>query len=250
MSKAQKRKKPKKPRKPKGSAGSGRPLVQVDPGIAAAARDNVVAIIGQGRVPERAREITVSAFYLNDHLTRQIEAAQTLPHPVACQEACDSCCYNQVELTPPEALLIGHYIAQQFSEAQKDLLLTHVARIIQIIAGMGKTERAARRREVPCPLLQKRTCSVYPVRPLVCRAMHALDRGRCEAELRTGSLTGSTYYPHRHEIAVSVSAGVREGCRAAGLQAGALNLTRALQDFFSREKPVERWLNGEEVFRP
>ena len=114
MSKAQKRKKPKKPRKPKGSAGGGRPLAQVDQNLAAAARDNVVAIIGQGRVPERAREIALSAFFLADHLTRRLEAEQTLPHPVACQEGCDSCCYNQVELTPPEALLIGHHIARQF----------------------------------------------------------------------------------------------------------------------------------------
>ena len=42
-----------------------------------------------------------------------------------------------MELTPPEALLIGHHIAQQFSEAEKDLLLAHVARIIEIIKAMG-----------------------------------------------------------------------------------------------------------------
>ena len=67
-------------------------------------------------------------------------------------------------------------------------------------------------------------------------------------ELRTGSLAGSQYYAHRHEIAVSVSAGLREGCKAAGLQSGTLNLTRALHDFFTQENAVERWINGEEVF--
>jgi Fe-S-cluster containining protein len=248
MSKTPKRKKTKKSRKRKGVASGGRPPVRVNQSIAGAAKDNVVMIIGQGRVPERAREIAVSAFFLAEHLTRRLEAEQTLPQPVACQEGCDSCCYNRVELTPPEALLLGYYIAQQFSEAQKDLLLAHVTRIIQLIDGMGQTERAARRREIPCPLLRNRTCSVYSVRPLVCRAMHSLDRERCEAELRTGCLAGSTYYPHRHEIAVSVSAGLREGCRTAGLQSGALNIALALRDFFSQENPVERWLKGEEVF--
>ena len=68
-------------------------------------------------------------------------------------------------------------------------------------------------------------------------------------ELRTGSLAGSQYYAHRHEIALSVSAGLKEGCRAAGLQSGPLNLTRALHDFFTQENMVERWINGEEVFR-
>jgi len=248
MSKAQKKKKSPKARRPKGTARGSRPTARVNPGIAAAARDNVVAIVGQGRVPERALEIPLSAFFLADHLTRRFEADQVLPHPAACQAGCDSCCYNQVELTPPEALLIGHHIARQFSQAEKDLLLAHVARIIEIIKAMGPAESAARRREIPCPLLRNRTCSVYPARPLVCRAMHGLDREGCVAELRTGSLAGSQYYAHRHEIAVSVSAGLREGCKAAGLESGPLNLTRALHDFFSQEHAVERWINGEEVF--
>ena len=250
MSKADKRKNFKKARRGRGPAGCSRPTARVNQSIAGAAKDNVGSIIGQGRVPERALEIAVSAFFLADHLTRRFEAEQELPHPVACQEGCDSCCYNQVELTPPEALLIGHHIAQQFSEAEKDLLLARVARIIEIIAGMGQAESAARRREIPCPLLRNRTCSVYPVRPLTCRAMHGLDRERCAAELRTGSLAGSQYYAHPHEIAVSVSAGLREGCRVAGLQSGAFNLTRALNDFFTQGNPVERWIMGEEVFGP
>jgi Fe-S-cluster containining protein len=248
MSKVRKKKKSPQARRPRDAARGSRPTARVNPGIAAAARDNVVAIVGQGRVPERALEIPLSGFFLADHLTRRFEAEAELPHPVACQEGCDSCCYNQVELTPPEALLIGHHIAVHFSESEKELLLAHVARIMEIIKAMGPKESAARRREIPCPLLRDKTCSVYPARPLVCRAIHGLDRERCLAELRTGSLAGSQYYAHRHEIAVSVSAGLREGCRAAGLQSETLNLTRALNDFFTQENAVERWINGEEVF--
>src|SRR5665648_457367 len=181
MSKARKKKKSPQARRPKGAARGSRPTARLNPGIAAAARDNVGSIIGQGRVSERALEIPLSAFFLADHLTRRFEAEAELPHPVACQAGCDSCCYNQVELTGPEALLIGHHIAQQFSEAEKDLLLAHVARIIEIINAMGQAESAARRREIPCPLLQNRTCLVYPARPLVCRAKHGLDRERCVA---------------------------------------------------------------------
>jgi Fe-S-cluster containining protein len=248
MSKAHKKKRSPKVRKPKGAARGSRPTARVNPGIAAAARDNVESIVAQGRVPERALEIPLSAFFLADHLTRRFEAEAELPHPVACQTGCDSCCYNQVELTPPEALLICHHIAQHFSAAEQELLLAHVDRIMEIIKAMGQAESAARRREIPCPLLRQRTCSIYPARPLVCRAMHGLDRERCVSELRSGSLAGSQYYAHRHEIVVSVSAGLQEGCKAAGLQSGTLNLTRALREFFTQEKAVERWINGEEVF--
>ena len=248
MNRAQRRKMAKQARGRAGAGGLSGAVSRIDDRIAKVAQDNVVAIIGQGRVPERALEIAVSAFYLTDHLAGRFEAENPLPQPIDCQAGCDACCYNQVELTPPEALLIGHHIEKYFSEAAKDLLLAHVSRIIQLTAGKGKTEIAARRRQIPCPLLAKRTCSVYPIRPLVCRAMHGLDRERCAAELRTGSLARSQYYAHRHDIAVSVSAGLREGCRAAGLQSGTLNLTRALHDFFTQKNAVERWINGEEVF--
>ena len=249
MNREQRRKMAKLARKSRGvSDRRSRPTALVDPSIAAAARDNVVAIVGQGRVAERALEIAASAFHLTDHLAGRFEAENPLPQPIICEAGCDACCYNQVELTPPEALLIGHHIEAYFPEAAKELLLGHVARIMQLTAGKGKAEIAARRRQIPCPLLGKRTCSVYPIRPLVCRAMHGLDAARCEAELRAGSLAASSYYAHRHEIAVSVSAGVLAGCREMGCQAATLNLAQALHDFFSQENPVERWINGEEVF--
>jgi hypothetical protein len=248
MNRSQRRKQSPKSRKPKGANRGSRPAARVNPSIAAGARDNVVEIIGQGRVPERALEIAVSAFFLADHLIRRFEAEQELPQPVACREECDACCHNQVELTPPEALIIAHHIAGHFSPAEQEAVRGNLARNLAITQGKSPAAVAGMRAELPCPLLRDRRCLVYPVRPLVCRAMHSLDRERCVAELSAGSLAASTYYAHRHEIAVSVSAGLREGCRAAGLQSGALNLAQALDDFFSQETPVERWINGEEVF--
>jgi Fe-S-cluster containining protein len=248
MNREQRRKMAKQARSGRKAARSQGPVSRIDDQIAGAARDNVIQIVNQGRSESRALEIAASAFYLTDHLTGRLEAATPLPQPIACQSGCDACCYNQVELTPPEALLIGHHIEKYFSEAAKDLLLGHVARIIQLTAGKGKSEIAARRGQIPCPLLAKRTCAVYPIRPLVCRAMHGLDATRCEAELRAGSLAASRYYPHRHEIALSVSAGVLAGCREVNCQAATLSLAQALQDYFSQANPVEKWISGEEVF--
>jgi Fe-S-cluster containining protein len=248
MNRAPRRKMSQKARGRPGVRDPNRPSARINQGIVGAVRDNVVEIIGQGRVPERVREIPVSAFFLADHLIQRLEAANPLPYPISCQPGCDFCCFNQVQLTPPEALLIGHYIEENFSQADKDLLLARVARTLALTAGKSKTAIAKMRSELPCPLLRDHRCSVYPVRPLMCRAMHALEAARCQAELQSGSLAGSTYYPHRHDIAVSVSAGIMAGCRDLGLQAGAVGLPRALQDFFAREDPVQRWLAGRKVF--
>jgi len=54
MSQVRKKKKSPKARKTKGAARGSRPTARVNPGIAAAARDNVKSIIGQGRVTEWA----------------------------------------------------------------------------------------------------------------------------------------------------------------------------------------------------
>jgi Fe-S-cluster containining protein len=247
MGKAAKRKKSGKNGRPNGSSPS-LPTALINQGIARSARENVVAILNQGRVLARALEIATSAFFLAGHLISRFEAESPLPQPLACQEGCDACCHNLVELTPPEALLIGHHISRYFSEADQDLVLTQVARNLSLAAGKSKVALATARQDLPCPLLRGRACSIYPIRPMVCRAMHGLNREGCEAELRSGSLAGSRYYGHRHKIALSVSAGTLEGCQAAGCQAGTLNLSRALHDFFSQDNPIERWLAGEAVF--
>jgi Fe-S-cluster containining protein len=248
MGKASKRKKSGKSARSANAAGPAQPAGRINPGIAQAARDNVVEILTPGRGREQVLEVATSAFFLAGHLTRRFEAENPLPQPLACREACDACCHNLVELTPPEALLLGHHISRHFSEAEQDRVLSRVAKNLALAAGQTKVALAAMRQNLPCPLLRGRACSVYPIRPLVCRAMHALNREACEAELFSGSLAGSQYYAHRHEIALSVSAGLLKGCRAAGCQAKTLSLDRALHDFFKQENPLERWLNGEAVF--
>jgi hypothetical protein len=248
MSKAPKKKKVAKHQRRSGTASRNLPTGRLNPGVTRTACENVIEIVKQGRGLDRALEIAVSAFFLTDHLIRRFEAENPLSQPLACQESCDACCHNLVELTPPEALLIGHHIHQYFPPAQKDLVLAQVTRNLTLTRGKSKAAIAIVRQDLPCPLLCGRMCSVYPIRPLVCRAMHSLNRERCEAELRSGSLSGSTYYAHHHEIALSVSAGLLEGCRVVGCQAGTLSLAQAFHDFFSQENCVERWITGEAVF--
>jgi Fe-S-cluster containining protein len=248
MGKASKGKKFGKNRRSAGSASRALPASPVNPGIVRAARENVFEIVNQGRVLDRALEIATSGFFLAEHLVWRFEAENPLPQPLACQEGCDACCHNLVELTPPEALLLGHHIHRHFSDGEKDLVLTQVAKNLALAARKSKVALATLRQELPCPLLRGRRCSVHPIRPLVCRAMHALNRERCEADLLSRSLAGSQYYAHRHEIAMSVSAGIIEGCREVGCQDATLSLDRALRDIFSQENCVERWVAGEAVF--
>jgi Fe-S-cluster containining protein len=234
----------------RGLGGSQGRLAPIDEALAGMAQGNVAAVLKEGRIRQAALELARSAFYLASFSIRKAEAEGQLPREIACREGCDPCCYNLVEVTAPEAVLLGDFVARNFSPAEQEALLARVAGALALMAGQSKTEIIKRRRELPCPLLREGRCSVYPVRPLVCRAMHAFDAGQCRRELAAGSLAGGDYYAHPHSITLSVASGLLAGCREAGLQPGPLNLTRALHDFFTQTEPVDRWLQGKQVFFP
>ncbi|MBI4643226.1 MAG: hypothetical protein HY743_05745 [Deltaproteobacteria bacterium] len=160
---------------------------------------------------QKILELALSAFYFADHVIQVVESANTLPRPIACQEGCYFCCCNQVELTTPEALFLGHYGEQHFADEEKKGLMSALRRSLDLQAGKHKVEMA--RIRPPCPLLQDRKCSAYPARPLV------------------------------------FSQGLLAGCQAVGCQSAPLELSRALLDYFNQPRPVERWLQGEKVFK-
>lgn len=195
---------------------------------------------------QKTLELAQSAIYCADYVIQMVEASTPLPQPLACQEACYFCCCNQVELTPPEAIFLGHYVERYFTDEQKKELNAALNRSLELQA--GKSKAALARIRPPCPLLQDRKCSAYPARPLVCRAMHSLDAKKCKSAYKKRDLTSPPYYAHRHDISFSISQGLLAGCRAEGCQAAPLELARALLDYGRQPQPVARWLQGEEVF--
>jgi Fe-S-cluster containining protein len=221
----------------------------IDERLAALARETVLEIGQRGRTGETALELAFSAMVLADHVLDRFESETPLPQPIVCRPGCDFCCYLQVELTPPEALLLGRRIEENFSRDAKVRLLASLERSWNLKAGKSKQEIARIRRELPCPLLRDRRCSVYPVRPLLCRAMHALDAGQCASASRSQDLAPVDHYAHRREFIIAIAKGLADGCRALGCQCGSLDLTGAILDYFGEPKPAERWIMGEAVFR-
>jgi hypothetical protein len=132
--------------------------------------------------------------------------------------------------------------------ADKQGLLKRVARNLRLKAGKDKRAVAASRRRLPCPLLRAKRCSVYPVRPLLCRAMHSLAVEHCRQDLIYQKVPHFEFYSHRFEIVLSISAGLAAGSQAMGCQGRPLDLAGALRDYFTHDRPVEEWLQGRLVF--
>jgi Fe-S-cluster containining protein len=220
----------------------------LNPALLQRQKETVLALAAQGRETGVAREMTLSAFFLADYVMRQVEAANPLPYPLACAPGCCFCCFNLVEVTPPELFLLSDFIAHNFSPQDQDRLGRRLARTLEAQTGKSKVELARGRRRLPCPLLHRRGCQAYPVRPLACRAMHALDAGQCRRAFADGDRTRVSYYNHPGEIIFSVVRGLQAGCAAARLQSGAVNLAWGLQACLLDPTLAARWLLGETVF--
>jgi Fe-S-cluster containining protein len=220
----------------------------IDDGLVARQHQTVVDIANRSRTGETALEIAAGALALADQLVSRYESAQSLPKPIVCWPGCYFCCSNQVELFPPEALLLGHFVEHQFSPAEKEKLSARIVRNLELRAGKNRRELAPLRPDLLCPLLQEERCSAYPVRPLFCRAHHSLAVAQCQREFRAEKVSDYEFYSHRYEIILSVRAGLQSGCQAIGCQAGVLDLVRALQVYLAGAGAAARWIAGEAVF--
>lgn len=228
------------------------PWKQPDPLYASVSqreRETVREIINGGQTADKALEVGLSALIFADHTLRRFDGENDLPRPLACTEGCDHCCFNQVELTPPEALVLGNAIERGFSEEERDQLLGRVQAVLAVKTGKSKREIAAVRGDLPCPLLREHRCLLYPLRPLVCRGMHSLEVEPCARSLQAGDLSTGAYYAQRHELVRAVARGLAAGCRDLGCQSSPLDLAQAVEDYFRQPDPAGRWIRGEKVFK-
>lgn len=201
--------------------------LQLNERLAELVKQQILEIFGTRKTLAGALDATRQAHAWADHLIERFEAENSLPHAIACHTGCHFCCYNQVEVIPIEALAIWRYLLDLPAEERRRLEEQINASASQRFS-KTKEEIARARRWFPCPFLHQGLCAIYPVRPLLCRAMHSLDAGHCETSLRAETLLPDRYYLHRYEIVLSINQGLAGACRAAGCQAAALDLIQAV----------------------
>jgi len=108
---------------------------------------------------------------LDSYLEQWLAAYQTTGRKIHCQAGCSGCCSLAVHATFPEALTI----ARQLSPDQAERLSEYIQRLKQILPNLSEVQgylKAHRQRIGPCPFLDRQDrCSIYPARPLSCRAL-------------------------------------------------------------------------------
>lgn len=168
----------------------------------------------------------------------------------ACRPGCSYCCYQNVAVSPPELLAVALHLRTALTAEEMSRLATRVAALASQLGNAGNRERFLLRK--PCPLLREGRCLVYPVRPLACRGDNSLDAEVCSAAFLNAEGGGETVpveYPPQRAITSGLLWGAVDALDEAGLEAGPLELTRALAVALAREDAAEAWLRGERVFQ-
>jgi Fe-S-cluster containining protein len=179
------------PGEPRGGATTDRDkLLRIAEEIAEAA-NKPAARDGKRRLPvvtanDAAGLMALMHEQLDEAIERRTAAIAEGGMVEACHRGCTACCTGPVVVSEPEAVAVAVWLSEH-----SDLLARFRAVYPQWRAALGSLiedifaddseagrERAAmafRQRRTMCPFNHEGACTVYPVRPALCRKAHALE---------------------------------------------------------------------------
>lgn len=153
----------------------------------------------------------------------------------ACAKGCSYCCRLKVDSYPQEAFRIARGLREREDQGGLiEALATHVAR--------NKDVTDKRSREL-CPFLADHACSIYELRPAMCRKTVSLDVERCKAFAETVPADPEMFYKSNAIISGSAKAYARKKLASAPHELIS-SVLLALTD----PSAEARWWNGEDVF--
>lgn len=173
----------------------------------------------------------------------------------ACHAGCDHCCHQSVGVTAMEAVTIVEYLRSRLDNEALTTLRQRVTFARERTRGLSREERYSPQH--PCVFLgEGGRCTVYEVRPLVCRAMNSLDPDECRTNLHDAERRRSFFERGRGPNSLlgpfrashAMSAGLQlAGSDVYGLDTRPLDLVAAVDHLLHSPDVSRRWLNGETV---
>ncbi|HAK60122.1 MAG TPA: hypothetical protein DCO77_07030 [Nitrospiraceae bacterium] len=103
-----------------------------------------------------------------------------------CQPGCAYCCLRSIRIHLAEETVIGKYVNEELSTETEEMIRKKLQRWFEFfnnvtpqrtltITDMLKLDKQVAKSRMECPFLILSKCSIYPVRPLVCRTHSVND---------------------------------------------------------------------------
>jgi Fe-S-cluster containining protein len=200
------------------------------------------AALARDRSPRTVYEVVDDAVSLARAFMRGGPAA---PISVGCKRGCAHCCHWPVAASPPVVLRIAAAFRERASKAEfadaraRVYALDKKAREADWIPSVPTPQ--------PCAFLVDGACSIYAIRPFVCRAWNSVDPEAClqtpgedSLDMRFDRLQRTTFD--------GIERGIQFAFQSSGLDATALEFTAAMRIAMALPNACERWLAGEAIF--
>ena len=144
-----------------------------------------------------------------------------------CKEGCHYCCCKPgVLLSIPDLLRILARIHSTFSRADVLALGDRAKRYGEQVAGRDFNDLVDE--SVPCPLLVDGRCSVYDVRPLVCRGYNSTDVDACK-RAHSDRTARVPIFAMLKDVTDGATVGAAQSLEAAGVNDSLVDLGTALR---------------------
>jgi Fe-S-cluster containining protein len=149
--------------------------------------DQVTAAVSIPFVHRNLTQLLPILYSLSDSVSESVASklSQT-GQPISCKAGCGACCRLMVPLNLFEAEALAGWIRSQ-PEAKQQELAQRFETALAKLAAAGLVDRMVSEdwrvqsdsalkvvndyfsAQVPCPFLEDESCSIYPIRPLICR---------------------------------------------------------------------------------
>jgi Fe-S-cluster containining protein len=155
----------------------------------------------------------------------------------ACKAGCTHCCHVRVEALEPEVFLIAREL-RQWPDQKLGEVIVRLQNHVAIVKSMPVEQH-----RIACPFLQQNLCSIYAVRPSVCRKAHSFDVTKCA--------TPGADIPQNLDLVLKAEAlmkGTTEAYRSIELRASAHELGQAVLLALTDDAAESRWADGAAIF--
>lgn len=153
--------------------------------------------------------------------------------PIACKAGCSWCCRKGVDVTIPEASMIAGFLEGELPPVARNVLVDKVLAIADKTANLTPIQR--QQMAEPCAFLGRDgSCTVYDVRPLLCRATLANDSDLCRRAFVGGEIGVERTLTTPLTLATDLVLGTAEAWRVATGSRGVYELHALLAAVYRR----------------
>jgi Fe-S-cluster containining protein len=203
-----------------------------------------------GKTREAIIEIAERAITLTEASLQRVTELVQSDTPLACRAGCSYCCRHLVVGTSaPEVFIIALYLTSPHAAVPLPVIWQRLEEHVSKTRGVVNRDRGGVRME--CPFLIEHQCSIYPVRPLLCRGYNSYSIEECrEHHDRYPEETKVSKCVPYFELPKAVDTGMRMALVELGLGGAApLELVAAVRIALRTPENMDRWLAGEPIFK-